>query len=1012
MTAHPPSPAPLAVRVYPEQTSNQKKGRVRDTWRRPKSMLVFDTETTVDATQRLLFGSYRFIFDGECQEEGLLYADDLSQEELKTLQCYAKKHPAATAEKATLKLLSRREFLKKLFEAIYKGHSLLVGFNLPFDLSRLGFNVGAARREFGGGFSLGLWSYTDQAKNEHADPYRPRITIKHLDSKRALMSFTGRKEADPADLIPEDSKDGKPQKGYRFRGHFLDLKTLAFAQTDRGHTLKSACEIFAVEQGKKEASEHGKITEEYIHYNRRDVEATARLAEKLFQEYDLHPISLPETKAFSPASIGKAYLREMGISPILERQKSLQPFVGYAQTAYFGGSTSTHIRKVAVPVVCTDFLSTYPTLNSLMNLWLFVIAPKIRIVAHCQLKIIEFLQQVSDDLLFMPETWKRLTAFVRVIPDGDILPTRAQYSSISNDWQVAINHLYGGAPDDALWFSLPDVVASVILTGRIPKIVDAFRIEASGGTLKKLRPTKFRGRIEIDPRKQDFFKVVIEERKRIASRNDLSPEEKDRLSRALKVLANSTSYGIYAQMDRRETGQKVAVKCHGIDAVPYSCNVANPETPGEFCFPLLASLITGGARLMLALLESSVTKLGGTYAMEDTDSMAIVATRRGGLVRCPGGPYKMQDGTKAIKAITWAQVEGIAKRFEALNPYDREAVPGSILKIEDYNFDPNTKKQRQIWCVSISAKRYALFLKDKFNRPSLLRKGTNGNSKDNHWSEHSLGYLLNPATLKSEDRDWIAEVWQAIICNCLGIPAQKFDFEQVPAIGRVAITNPGILKLLAGLNKGKKYRDQIKPFNFLLACHVSPLGHPPGTNPEQFHLIAPFELNPKKWLQMDWIDQYSGKKFKITTDSYSSRSTARVKTYGDVFTDYEHHPESKCADEHGNICDRQTTGLLYRRHIRIGEIVPIGKESNRLEEVDAGLVHSAEDAYTVYPDPKRDHWERQIRPKLKAIPLSVLMKETGLSRRMLIKARNGQVRPHARNQLLIANAVNRFFAGK
>jgi hypothetical protein len=33
---------------------------------------------------------------------------------------------------------------------------------------------------------------------------------------------------------------------------------------------------------------------------------------------------------------------------------------------------------------------------------------------------------------------------------------------------------------------------------------------------------------------------------------------------------------------------------------------------------------------MLALLEHSVCKLDGTYAMEGTDSMAIVATEHGG----------------------------------------------------------------------------------------------------------------------------------------------------------------------------------------------------------------------------------------------------------------------------------------------------------------------------------------------------------------------------------------------
>ena len=59
----------------------------------------------------------------------------------------------------------------------------------------------------------------------------------------------------------------------------------------------------------------------------------------------------------------------------------------------------------------------------------------------------------------------------------------------------------------------------------------------------------------------------------------------------------------------------------------------------------------------------------------------------------------------------------------------------------------------------------------------------------------------------------------------------------------------------------------------------------------------------------------------------------RVKTYGDVVTGYEFHPEAKCADALGNPCDRQTTGLLQRRHIKIDQIKCIGKESNSLEDV-------------------------------------------------------------------------------
>ena len=69
-----------------------------------------------------------------------------------------------------------------------------------------------------------------------------------------------------------------------------------------------------------------------------------------------------------------------------------------------------------------------------------------------------------------------------MIPDGDILPTRAKYSRESNDYQVALNHLYASSddPKDGLWFALPDLVASVLLTGRVPKIVDAFRDRAEG----------------------------------------------------------------------------------------------------------------------------------------------------------------------------------------------------------------------------------------------------------------------------------------------------------------------------------------------------------------------------------------------------------------------------------------------------------------------------------------------------------------------------------------------------
>ncbi len=60
-----------------------------------------------------------------------------------------------------------------------------------------------------------------------------------------------------------------------------------------------------------------------------------------------------------------------------------------------------------------------------------------------------------------------------------------------------------------------------------------------------------RGAVTIDPRSQDFFRTIIEERKRLALNKALSPEERERLDKALKVLANATSYGIFAEMAPR-----------------------------------------------------------------------------------------------------------------------------------------------------------------------------------------------------------------------------------------------------------------------------------------------------------------------------------------------------------------------------------------------------------------------------------------------------------------------------
>jgi hypothetical protein len=349
--------------------------------------------------------------------------------------------------------------------------------------------------------------------------------------------------------------------------------------------------------------------------------AISELAAKLIGEFAQHPIPGSPTHVLSPAGVGKGYLKSMNIEPILKRQPNFpKEYLGYAQTAFFGGKTGVNIRKVICPVVYTDFLSMYSTINVLMRLWSFVIAREIRVIEHCKDQVEAFLRELTPNMLFEPETWTRMNGFVKVVPNEDVLPIRSKYSPASNDWQVGFNHVYA-KKEDALWYSIPDLVASILATGRLPETVDAFLIEPSG-TLFEAIPTKLRGMVPVDPEHDDFFRVIVDERLSLSSRGELSDIAAKRLDKALKILASATCFGIYAQMDRKDDDDKVELICHGIDPDPYKCTVAHPEFSGEFWFAPLGSLITAGARLMLAVLDHCVSELHGTYVMEDTDSMA------------------------------------------------------------------------------------------------------------------------------------------------------------------------------------------------------------------------------------------------------------------------------------------------------------------------------------------------------------------------------------------------------
>jgi len=76
------------------------------------------------------------------------------------------------------------------------------------------------------------------------------------------------------------------------------------------------------------------------------------------------------------------------------------------------------------------------------------------------------------------------------------------------------------------------------------------------GKMRGLRPVMLAGKMLIDPQKTDFLKTVVDERKRLAKRTDITDEERSRLDRLLKILANATSYGIMGDGATRASGRQ------------------------------------------------------------------------------------------------------------------------------------------------------------------------------------------------------------------------------------------------------------------------------------------------------------------------------------------------------------------------------------------------------------------------------------------------------------------------
>jgi len=904
MSAPEPEPRTIALRAYAAATTPRPPLRRPGPPLRPSGgVLVFDTETSIDAAQQLRVGAYQLRRNGRRIEAGLFYDPaSLSEAERARVTAYAERH--------RLQLMDDRVFVDGIFFAqAYAKRYTILGFNLPFDISRLALAHASARGEqMRGGFSFRL----------SEDTSWPRVQVRHLNSRTALIRFTAR---------PRQRRGrGQRRRGLRGpaprRGYFVDLRSLAAALTGSGHSLASLARLLGTRHQKLEAAHGEELGDEYLDYLCRDVQTSWECYVALSVTYDAY--TLPATlvsQVKSEASIGKATLREMGLRTWRERQADYPPWlVGTIMSSYFGGRSEVHLRRTVAQVLYLDFRSMYPTISTLQGLWRHVAAE--RLVWHEETaQTRAFVENVSLADLARPETWLKLNVLVQVIPKADLFPVRAAYDARRPHFSIGLNFL---SSRKALWFTLADVVVAKLLTGRTPTIRRALAFEAIG-TQDGLQAVELLGKADyrFDPTHDDLPRRLIElrgELKDRAARAD-DPDERARLAaeaHALKIVSNATCYGIFIELNVTEQAEPVSVAFYGRDGRAHTTELASLEKPGRYFHPLIGTLTTAGARLMLALVERLAAGQGLEWAFCDTDSMALARPER-------------MDEHAFYRAVTAVQ-----EWFEHLNPYSS----GELLKREEANYDWSRDDPCQpLYCLAVSAKRYALFNLDERGLP-VLRKA----------SAHGLGHLVAPydasqapawigaprfALAELGVERWQHDLWWCVALAALGDDPNRVELPSVvglsqPAVSTYAATTPRLLEWFATFNAGRPYREQVRPFGFMSAYQAKSLAQRVRLAVEDGERLPQRRKRASAADLPRAVSPYAKPGEAVAAfDRETGEAVPRswLKSYRQALARYHLQPEAKFV--HG---DYRDAGLTRRRHIEVAGVVSIGKEANRWEE--------------------------------------------------------------------------------
>ncbi len=343
----------------------------------------------------------------------------------------------------------------------------------------------------------------------------------------------------------------------------------------------------------------------------------------------------------------------------------------------------------------------------------------------------------------------------------------------------------------------------------------------------------------------------------------------------------------------------------------------------------------------------------------------------------------MPDGTSEMRCLG-RRSSGITRRFDSLSPYNRKIVP-HLLRLTKENFN-KIRIQRQLYGLSIAAKRYALYTTKCGNSYC----GHSNCVKIVDPKAHGLIFFAPSDEREKGLPKWWWELWRFLLTSNLGKSKsriQSFDdwregskcgdcpeidsqpkWISLPAMMKMRISTPHFFEQMKG---------KVSPYGFVL--------HPRTRENAKLTLLTPFSKNREMWAKSLCINTRDGKLHRL-----DEISRADVITLGDILCGYIQHPEIKSLGPDGEKCScRNAWSLTKNSNIGAAYITPSGRKFHDLSKAKTILSKISRTACIRY-DGGRVAANESLKAEIKKLGLRKTTKETGLDRKTIRAVLTGE----------------------